>query len=93
MAQMGLNFGPTFLKNRFWSVYVLLRGEGRWGSGDNVHLTLCVEKSICEFSLSFTLNKMMVTGVKVTGLGTLTPTCHNLAEIGFCTKIFLHLFG
>ena len=31
---------------------VMLRGVGGGGSGDNVQLTLCVEKSICESSLS-----------------------------------------
>ena len=47
---LGLNFGSTFKKNLFLSVDVMLRGGGG-GSGDNVHLTLCIEKSICESSL------------------------------------------
>ena len=55
---LDLNFGSTFLKNRFLSVDVMLRGGG--ASGDNVHLKLCVEKSICESSLSsstYSMNK------------------------------------
>ena len=48
---LGLKFWANFLKNRFLSVDVTLRGGGGWGSGDNVQLTLCVEKSICESSL------------------------------------------
>ena len=34
---------------------VMLRGGGGGGSGDNVQLTLCVEKSICESSIKRSL--------------------------------------
>ena len=45
---LGPKFGANFLKNQFLSVDVMLRVGG---SGDNVQLTLWVEKSICESSL------------------------------------------
>ena len=48
---LGPKFRPNFLKNRFLSLGVMQRGSG-WGAGDNVHLTLCVEKSICESSIT-----------------------------------------
>ena len=42
-------FWANFLKNRFLSMDVTLRGGGGGGgSGDNVQLTLRVEKLICE---------------------------------------------
>ena len=46
---LGPKFRANFLKNRFLSLDVMQRGAG--GSGDNVHLTLFVEKSICDSSL------------------------------------------
>ena len=39
---LGPNFRANFKENRFVSVDVMLRGEGGGGSGDDVHLTLCV---------------------------------------------------
>ena len=47
---LGPKFRANFLKNRFLSLDVMQRGAG--GSGDNVHLTLYVEKSICDSSLT-----------------------------------------
>ena len=52
--------GPKFRANVYKkSIFVLGRyaregGGGGGGSGDNVLLTLCVEKSICESSLRYT---------------------------------------
>ena len=53
---LGPKFRANFLRNRFLSVDVTLGGGG--GSGDNVKLTLCVEKSICESSLKYTQNNI-----------------------------------
>ena len=50
---LGPKFRANFLKNRFLSLDVMQRGAG--GSGDNVHLTLCIEKLICESSLTWWL--------------------------------------
>ena len=55
---LGPKFRANFLKNRFLSLDVMQRGAG--GSGDNVHLTLFVEKSICDSSLNFILLNILI---------------------------------
>ena len=57
---LGPKFQANFLKNRFLSLDVMQRGAG--GFGDNVYLTLCVEKSICESSLSKRIKKGVKAG-------------------------------
>ena len=89
---LGPKFRANFLKNRFLSLDVMQRGAG--GSGDNVHLTLCVEKSICDSSLRrFQFGKLQF-GESMKGklfIETVRPNCISGSEILICEKLVIFI--